>query len=90
MSPNEKARLAEEILRNEIFQEAISTLESGLVAEWKATTPDSWKSRERLYDRLQALMDLRQQLETFIATAALDTTARNQHGRTERYNARDY
>jgi hypothetical protein len=68
MTPNDKARLAEELFRNEVFHEAFNELESSLVAKWKATPPDSWKSREKLYDQLQALMDLRQQLETFIAT----------------------
>ena len=86
MIPNERARLAKEVLDNPIFTEAIQHLEKGLIAEWKASHPDKWKDREATYQKLQCLMDLMQQLETYIATAALDTTAREQHGRTQGYN----
>ena len=89
MTPNEKSTLARDLLRNDIFNEAIKEIESSLVGEWKASHPDAWKARERVYDRLQSLMDIRAQLETYIATAALDTTAREQHGRTERYTVRN-
>lgn len=86
MIPSERARLAEEILRNEVFDEAIKTLEGALIAEWKSSHPDKWKDREATFGKLQALMDIRQQLENFIHTAALETTAKGQHGRTQGYN----
>lgn len=89
MTPNEKSNLARDILRNDIFNEAVREIESFLIAEWKTSHPDAWKARERVYDRLQALMDVKAKLETYIATAALDTTAREQHGRTERYTVRN-
>ena len=86
MTPAERARLADEVLRNEVFTLAFSTLEQALIAEWKSSHPDHWKAREATYAKLQCLIDVRQQLETFIHTAALETTARGPNGRTEGYN----
>ena len=89
MTPPERATQARLILDNPILDEAFGEVKSRLMSSWEATHPDQWKVREGLFDRLQALKDVRQQLETFIHTAALETTAKVQHGRTERYNARD-
>jgi hypothetical protein len=86
MTPTERARLAEEVLRNEVFNEAFEVLEQYLVAEWKVSPPENWKSRERTYEKLQALIDVKAQLQTFIDTAALETTAKGKHGRSEGYN----
>ncbi len=86
MTPSERARLANEILNNEVFDEAFKAQERALIAEWKASHPDKWKDREATYMKLQALLDVKQQLDNFIATAALETTAREKHGRTEGYN----
>ena len=85
MTPSERHNNARELLRNEVFNEACKVLEEGLIAAWKATPPDAWKQRESLYDKLQALQDVKQQLEVFIHTAAMETTAKVQHGRTTRY-----
>lgn len=86
MTPTERARLSGEVLNNPVFVLAFDTLEQALVAEWKASHPDHWKAREVTYAKLQCLIDVRQQLETFIHTAALETTARGPNGRTEGYN----
>jgi len=75
MYPSERARLADEALRNPVVTEAFEVIERNLVAEWKSSNPEKWKDRERTYERLQALIDLRAQLQTFIDTAALDSTA---------------
>jgi hypothetical protein len=75
MHPKERARLAEEIFRNDVFHLAFDYLEQVLIAEWKSSSPEAWKARERTYDRLQALIDVKAQLENFIHTAALDSTA---------------
>jgi hypothetical protein len=90
MTPHERALNARLLLENLVFDEAFKSLESELVDSWKATPLDSWKERERLHAQFSALQDVRQKLETFIYTAAMETTAKVQHGRTERYNARDY
>jgi hypothetical protein len=85
VTPNERQNYAQEILRNPIFTEAMKEIETSLMSEWKATPPDAWKRREGLYERLQALMDFKAQLDNFIHTAALDSTAEDKHGRTSRY-----
>ncbi len=86
MTPTERIFYAEEMLRNPLFDEVMKELESSLIAEWKVSPPDSWKSREATYQKLQALMDIRAQIQTFIDTAAMETTAKGKHGRSEGYN----
>lgn len=90
MTPSEKASNARQILDNQVLNEAFSDLTSRLHDAWETSHPDKWKDREAIFNQLQALKDLKAQLETYIHTAALDSTAKVQHGRTERYNARDY
>ena len=90
MTPSERATNARLLLDNKVFDEAFKTLEDDLWALWKATSLDSWKERERLHAQFSALQDVKHKLETFISTAAMETTAKVQHGRTERYNARNY
>jgi hypothetical protein len=85
MTPNERQINAREILRNQVFNEAFEVLERDLLASWKATHPDSWKEREKLHAQFSALQDVKHKLETFIHTAALETTAKGKHGRTEGY-----
>lgn len=75
MTPHERQSNARLLLRNEIFTEACEVIERNLWDSWKATPPDAWKRREALYERLQALGDIRAQLQTFIDTAAMETTA---------------
>jgi hypothetical protein len=86
VTPSERSRLARDILDNEVFTEACGEIEKTLKDSWKATPPDAWKRREGLYERLQALEDIKAQLQTFIDTAALETTAKGKHGRSEGYN----
>lgn len=86
MTPSERANQAQLILDNETFHEAFQAVERGLVDLWKASAPDAWKQRERVYDQLKALQDVKQQLETYIHTAALETTAKVSHGRSTGYN----
>jgi prephenate dehydratase len=90
MTPSERATNARLLLNNQVFHEAVSHIESDLLSSWKATHPDAWKEREKLHAQFSALQDVKHKLETFIHTAAMETTAKVQHGRTERYNARDY
>lgn len=89
MTPSEKASNARLILENQVLHEAFSDLKTRLHDSWEASHPDNWKAREAIFNQLQSLKDLRSQLESYIHTAALDSTARVQHGRTERYNARN-
>ena len=71
MSPGHRASLAQQILTNEAWEEAFATIERGLTAQWATTTPPAAQLRERLYERLQALKDVKGQLESFLATGAL-------------------
>ena len=89
MTPSERATNARLLLDNKVFDEAFGQLEADLWASWKTTSPDSWKERERLFAQFTALHDVKHKLETFISTAAMETTAKVKHGRTERYTARD-
>jgi hypothetical protein len=75
VTPAERFNNARDLLRNDVFKEACEVLERNLMDSWKATPPDAWKQRESLYERLQALRDIRVQLENFIHTAAMETTA---------------
>ena len=63
--------MAGQILENEVWQSAFVELERALMTEWATTTPPAAQLREKLYDRLQALKDVKGQLETFFATGAL-------------------
>jgi len=63
--------MAGQILENEVWQSAFTELERALMTEWATTTPPAAQLREKLYDRLQALKDVKGQLETFFATGAL-------------------
>jgi hypothetical protein len=90
VTPNEKASSARQILENQVLREAFSDLTNRLHDSWESSPLDQFREREAIFNQLQALKDLKAQLEDYIHTAALDSTAKVQHGRTERYNARDY
>lgn len=63
------------ILENDVFKEAFKSIEDRLTTSWKASHPDQWKERERIFAQLTALQDVKQQLDDFINEAALETTA---------------
>lgn len=88
MTPFERAAQARIVLDNPILDEAFDELKACLISSWETSHPDNWKKREAIFNQLQSLKDFKAQLETFIHTAAMETTAKVQHGRTERYNAR--
>jgi hypothetical protein len=63
---------AAQVLENEAWNEAFTQLDASLHSSWAHTSPDEWKKREQIYERIQALQDVRNKLETFLATGALD------------------
>jgi hypothetical protein len=75
MTPNERAAQAKILLESEIFDEAFKALDARLTSLWKSSHPDQWKYRERVFDQLGALQDVKHLLEDFINTAAMETTA---------------
>lgn len=71
MTNRSNSFLAAQILENEAWEEAFKQLNASLHASWEHTSPDEWKKREQIYERLQALQDVKNKLETFLATGAL-------------------
>lgn len=71
MSAQHLSSLAKQILENEAWQKAFVECERGLMTAWATSAAPDWKLREQLYERLQALKDVKGQLETFLATGAL-------------------
>jgi len=71
LNPQHRASLAAQVLENEAYAEAYAAIERDLTTQWACTTPPAAQLRERLYERLQALKDVKGQLESFLATGAL-------------------
>jgi hypothetical protein len=65
LTPKERADRAAELLNSEVWAEAYAELTNSLHLRWEGTQPDDWKERERIYDRLQAIKDLKAQFESF-------------------------
>jgi len=65
LTPKERADRATELFESEVWEEAYAELKNSLHAAWEASRPDDYEGRERAYNRLQALMDMRAQLQTF-------------------------
>jgi hypothetical protein len=86
LNSTERAVNAQLVLDTGIVHEAIDVLTERLVDSWKSSSPEDWKGRERMFDQLKALQDVSRQLEDFIHTAAMETTAKGKHGRSEGYN----
>ena len=63
MTPKELAERASELLDSEIWALAYDAWRSSLHEQWESCS--DWRERERIYDRLQALKDLKAQLESF-------------------------
>lgn len=67
MNHSDLGNYAYDLLNNPAWEHAYSVLEGRLTSQWKNSAVDDWKSRERVFAQLQALMDVKQQLETFLA-----------------------
>lgn len=63
------AHHAKELLDSEAWAKAYAAVESSLAASWSVET--EWRKREALWERLQALKDLKAQLESFVADGTL-------------------
>ena len=62
---------AAQVLENEAWLESFKQLYESLHAQWASTAHEEWRKREMLYERIQALQDVRMKLETLMATGAL-------------------
>jgi hypothetical protein len=59
-----RARRAQELLDNELFNEAITTIERDLIAAWKATPARDTDGRERCWTAIQQLGNLKSYFES--------------------------
>lgn len=71
MTNRSNSFLAAQILENEAWEDAFKQLNASLHSSWEHTAPEEWKKREQIYERIQALQDVKTKLETFLATGAL-------------------
>ena len=63
---------AQQVLDNPVWEEVFAELRESLISQWEATSKDDWRLRERIFGELQALKDVRQKLETFVALGQIE------------------
>ena len=74
MTPAEigaRSARASELLAHPAFSEVMSALESSYIEGWRRTAYDNDKLREQMWRRLQALYDIKAQLELFVHEGTL-------------------
>ena len=67
----ERAILAQQILDNPIYQEAVSEVENRLVQAWQDTVVSQQEDREKIYHMLLAMRDIKSQIEEVLTTGKL-------------------
>lgn len=67
----ERAILAQQILDNPIYQEAVSEVENRLVQAWQDTIVSQQEDREKIYHMLLAMRDIKSQIEEVLTTGKL-------------------
>ena len=67
----ERAILAQQILDNPIYQEAVSEVENKLVQAWQDTIVSQQEDREKIYHMLLAMRDIKSQIEEVLTTGKL-------------------
>ena len=72
MSPSERARLANEILNNEVFIDAFRELENDLTVRWKCAGTGEFETREACWFQIEALQNVWRKLENYIATGQFE------------------
>lgn len=75
MNQKDRGLFAKQALDNPVLDEAFADIKARIFSLWEISHSDKWKDREVLYCQLQALNDFRGQLENYLHTAALETTA---------------
>jgi hypothetical protein len=63
---------AKQVLENPVWEETFAELKDSLVGQWESTSKDDWRLRERIFSELQALKDVKQKLETYVAMGQFD------------------
>jgi len=67
----ERAILAQQILDNPIYQEAVSEVENRLIQAWQDTIVSQQEDREKIYHMLLAMRDIKSQIEEVLTTGKL-------------------
>lgn len=74
MTPAEigaRSARASELLAHPAFADLMSQLERSYIESWRRTAYDDDKTREQMFRRLQALYDIKAQLELFVHEGTL-------------------
>lgn len=66
-----RAARAQSLLENDLFNEAIATIEADLVKAWKATPPRDTDGRERCWSAIQQLGKIKGYFETVLRDGQL-------------------
>ncbi|ADD94288.1 hypothetical protein [uncultured Mediterranean phage uvMED] len=67
----ERAGQARQILDNPIYQEAITLVESRLIQAWQDTVVSQQEEREKIYQMLLAMRDIKSHIEGVLTTGKL-------------------
>jgi predicted component of type VI protein secretion system len=84
----ERASKAEDLLRNEVFQDAFSHLEKSFYEAWRKSQIEDTESRERVYQFLQNLDALRGYFQTVIEDGKLAQMQIDEIERQDSFNNR--
>ncbi len=68
-----KADNAKRLLENELFNSAFNTIHDNLHKKWEQTKSDDFEARERIYNQLHALKEVRRYFEVCITDAIIET-----------------
>lgn len=68
---NERARKAQELLDNPLFNEAIETIEADLIKAWKATPARDTEGRERCWTAVQQVGNIKGYFESVLRDGKL-------------------
>lgn len=84
----ERASKAEDLLRNEVFQDAFIHLEKSFYEAWRKSQIEDTESRERVYQFLQNLDALRGYFQTVIEDGKLAQMQIDEIERQDSFNNR--
>jgi predicted component of type VI protein secretion system len=84
----ERASKAEDLLRNEVFQDAFNHLEKSFYEAWRKSQIEDTESRERVYQFLQNLDALRGYFQTVIEDGKLAQMQIDEIERQDSFNNR--
>lgn len=66
-----RSREAQELKSNTLLEQLMERIESRSIQQWKDTAPDAVEERERHYFRVQAISEVRQEIQSAIEAGDL-------------------